>query len=257
MDCVRRQVVSARPSTVSLSSLPPTVSRPRISSPPRARIWPAITMLTVGVACAFAGLMLFNVVGFAGFESPLYQAPITVARCHVGDYYLYQHIGSQVSVPGFSYSHSGSPTLKPSEVDVRGPDGSRVATFVPGSSDTITKGSWIYFGTVGFHAETPGTYEVHVSDVSPPDMIIAPSIGSQFVRAAPWLIMVAIGELVAVAGLVVLIVRAVRRGRQNQIPAYGWGYCAMDSSDSRRSLGIKVNSPIPRQDEDGGWQSVS
>jgi hypothetical protein len=180
-------------------------------------------MLAGGAAFTFAGLILFTVVGFAGLDSPSYKAPVTVAlRCHVGDYPVYQHIGSQVSVPGFSYSHSEFPTLKPGDVDVRGPDGVRVTTFVTASSDTITKGSWIYVGTVGFHAEIAGTYEVHVSDVSPPGVIIDPSIGSQFVRAAPWLVMVGVGGLVALAGLVVLIVRAVRGGRQSQIPLYGW-----------------------------------
>lgn len=200
---------------------PPPPAAPGSGATRRPRIWPAITTLTVGGVCAFVGLMLFAVVGFAGFESHAYKAPVTVTlRCHVGEYYVYQHIGSQISVPGFSYSHSGFPTLRPDQVDVRGPDGARVATFTAEAADTITSGSWIYLDTVGFHARTPGNYEIHISAVSPPNVIIAPSIGSQFVRAAPWLIMVGAGGLVALIGLVVLIVSLVRRGRQVSVPAY-------------------------------------
>ncbi len=167
----------------------------------RPRRWPATTTLIVGAVCAFGGLMLFAVVGFAGFGNHIYRAPVTVVlECHVGDYYIYQHVGSQ----------AGFPTLKPYQVQVRGPDSANVATFSTESSDTITRGSWTYLNTVGFHAGISGNYEVRIAAVSPPSVIVAPSVGSQYVRAAPWLILVGLGGLVGVAGLVSL----VRRGRE-------------------------------------------
>jgi nitrate reductase gamma subunit len=168
--------------------------------------------------------VLFTVVGFAGLGGHVYQAPVTIAvQCHIGDYYVYQHVGSHVSGPGFSFSHSGLSTLTPNEVRVRGPEGARVATWGTNGSETITKGSWAYVGAVGFHAGTLGNYQVHIAAVSPPAVIVGPSLGSQFVRAAPWLIMVGVGGLVAVVGLVVLIVCLVRRSRQSRIPPYVGG----------------------------------
>jgi len=196
-----------------------------LSIPRRPRIWPAITALVVGSVFAVVGVALLILVGFAGlFGSHVFQAPVTISvRCHVGDYYVYQYVGSQVSGPGFSFSHSGLPTLTRHLVQVRGPDGTRVATWPTGGGETITKGSSTYEDTVGFHADRSGTYEVHIAAVSPPGVIVGPSLGSQFVRAAPWLILVGVGGLVAIAGLVVLIVSLVRRGRQNGIPPYVGG----------------------------------
>ena len=197
----------------------------------RPRIWPAITTLAVGAVFALVGLILFAFVGFSGLlRSHVYRAPVTVSvNCHVGDYYVYQHVGSQVSGPGFSFSHSSPPTLTPYQVQVRNPSGSRVTTWATNGSETITQGSSIYADTVGFHVGTSGIYRVHIAAVSPPAVIVGPSLGSQFVHAAPWLIMGGVGGLVAVAGLVVLIVALVRRGGQNDdFPYYGgphdqWG----------------------------------
>jgi hypothetical protein len=173
--------------------------------------------LVVGAVCAVVGFLFFGVVGFAGlFGNHVFQAPVTISvKCHVGDYYVYQDVSS--------FSRSGLPTLTSHLVQVRGPDGTRVATWPTGGGETITEGSSSYVNTVGFHAGKPGTYRVHIAAVSPTGVIVAPSLGSQFVRAAPWLIMVGVGGLVAIAGLVVLIVFLVRRGRQNGIPPYVGG----------------------------------
>jgi hypothetical protein len=196
---------------------------PGLGDTRRPRIWPGITALVAGTLCLVVGLVLFGVVGFAGLVgSPVYQAPVTVSvKCDIGDYYVYQHVGSQISGPGFSYSQSGVPTLTSQKVQVRGPEGAQVATWSTSGGETITKGSWIYVNTVGFHAARAGAYQVHIAAVSPSAVIVGPSLGSQFLRAAPWLIMVGVGGLVAIAGLVLLIVSLVRRNRQNRIP---WDY---------------------------------
>ena len=214
----------AYPSQPLLSPPPPTAPGLRVVSR-RPRIWPAITGLVAGSVCAVVGIALFVLVGFAGlFGSHVVQAPATISvHCLVGDYYVYQYVGSNVSGPGFSFSHSGLPTLTPHLVQVRGPDGTGVATWATGGGETITKDSSTYENAVGFHAARPGTYEVHIAAVSPAAVIVGPSLGSQFVRAAPWLIMVGVGGLGAVTGLVVLIVSLVRRGRQHRGPPhYAW-----------------------------------
>lgn len=213
------------PYALPSQSLPhsPLAASPGSTSSRRPRIWPAITALTVGTVCAFVGLLLFAL-GFAGVDGPVHQAPVTVSiECHVGDYYVYQRVGYQVSGPGFSYFQSGVPTLRPYQVIVRAPDGARTATWATDASESINRGSWSFASSVGFHASRAGKYEVQIARVTPSAVIVAPSLGSAFVRAAKWLILVGVGGPLAVAGLVVLIVALVRRGRQNRIPAYYGG----------------------------------
>ena len=80
-------------------------------------------------------------------------------------------------------------------------------------SETITKGSQTYSSVVGFNAPAAGTYAVTVRSTAQTSVIIAPSLGSQFARGAPWLLLSGIGAIIAVAGLVLLIVKANRRTR--------------------------------------------
>ncbi|MGA2037093.1 MAG: hypothetical protein ABSH04_05865 [Acidimicrobiales bacterium] len=190
------------------------------------RLWPGIVLLSVGCTCAIAGFVLFIVIGFAGLiGSRTYNVPAVVTvTCHTGDYYVYQHTGSQVSAPGFSYSNSGFPTLRPNNVIVIDPDGEHVSTWSGDGSETITKGSWIYSNAVGFHASDPGEYRVQITGISSSSVIVAPSLGSEFLRAAAWLILVGVGALIVVVGGVLLIVALVRRSRAKKHAFYGWPY---------------------------------
>ena len=205
-------------------SLPPQTSAPGLGIPRQPRIWPAITALTVGAACVFGGLLLFGIVAVSGFRGDTYRAPVTfVLRCHVGDYDVYQLAASEVSGHESSATKSGLPTLTPKQVTVLGPVGAAVATFKSGGGETASIGSSIFVNTVGFHASTSGLYVVHIAAINPSEVFVAPSLGSQFLRAAPWLILVGAGGVVAIAGLVVLIISLARRGRQVAIPAYYTG----------------------------------
>ena len=190
------------------------------------KVWPAITLLSVGSACAIAGTALFVLLGIAGLlglRAHIIPGVVTV-DCHVGDYYVYQHTGDHISVPGFSYSNSGFPTLKPDEVLVTGPGGTHPGTWSGDGSETITEGSWIYSNAVGFDVARSGEYSVRIGGSTSSSVIIAPSLGSEFVHAGPWLILLGVGVLIATPGGILLIVVSVRRSRARKSLYYPWRY---------------------------------
>ena len=181
----------------------------------RSRLWPSIVMLVVGVVAGIAGIVLFVVMGLAGIlGATAHRAPTTVAiTCQVGDYDVYQYIGIQSSGTGGTVSGGGQVTMTASDVEVTGPSGGRVAVADADGSETITLGSSSYQNAVRFHAGTPGVYLVRVAAVQPSSIVVAPSLGSQFLRAAPWLVLAGAGGLLVVGGVAWLIVAIVRRRR--------------------------------------------
>jgi len=190
------------------------------------KVWPAITLVSVGAACAIAGIVLFvfvGLVGLLGLRAHSVPGVVTI-DCHVGDYYVFQHTGERISVPGFSYSNSSLPTLNPDEVFVTGPGGTHPGTWSGDGAETITEGSWVYSNTVGFHIALPGSYSVRIGGNTSTSVIVAPSLGSEIVRAAPWLILLGGGVVIAIPGAILLIVASVRRSRARKSLYYPWPY---------------------------------
>ena len=196
----------------------PPPAAPKASAESRRRTAVALSLLIGGAFCGIAGLALFFVTGFAGLlGSTVYDTPVhVVIHCKTGDYYVYQEVGSQISGPGFSFSHTRFPTLMPQDVVVTGPHEEAVATWSASGSETITKSSEIFSNAVGFHVPVSGPYAVTVSSTSPTAVIIGPSLGTQFVEAAPWLILSGVGLPIALVGLVLLIIESNRRRRTNR-----------------------------------------
>lgn len=185
----------------------------------------AIALLIGGAMGGVLGLALFAVFAVGGLlDTTALKAPVhVVVACSTGTYYVYQQTGSQFSVPGFSYSHSGFPTLTPRQVHVIGPDGRPDTTWSANAAETITKGSTIYSNAVGFEAPKAGDYSVTLTPSSPTTIIIAPSLGGQFLHAVPWLILTGVGFPVGIAGLILLVRESNRRKRRGLLPGpYGW-----------------------------------
>jgi hypothetical protein len=90
-------------------------------------------------------------------------------------------------------------------VPVVGPTGGVVTTWSGSGSETITKGSEVFSSAVGFHVPVAGKYAITISSASTA-VIIAPSLGSAVLGAAPWLILTGVGFSAATVGLVLLIV---------------------------------------------------
>ena len=178
----------------------------------------ALSLLIGGSVCGVAGLVLFFVTGFAALlTGTVYDTPVhLVIECRTGDYYVYQHTGSQVVGPGFSFSHSQGLTLTPRDVVVVGPGHVSVDTWPASGSETITEGSQAFSNAVGFHVSVAGTYSVTVSSTPPTSVIVGPSLGTQFAISAPWLILPGVGWPIAVVGLVLLIIESNRRRRAHR-----------------------------------------
>ena len=177
----------------------------------------ALTLLIGGATCGVLGLALFVAFGVGGLlGSTVYDTPVHVSiDCRTGTYYVFQETGSQVSVPGFSYTHTEPATLTPGQVLVVSPHGRPISTWSASGNQTITKGSRIYSNAVGFDVPAAGSYSVTITSRSVTAVIIAPSLGGQFLSAAPWLILSGIGFPVATLGLVLLILESNRRKRES------------------------------------------
>ena len=185
----------------------------------------ALALLVGGAVGGIIGLAPFAIFADGGLlNSTVYKAPVhVVVDCSTGTYYVYQQTGSQFSVPGFSYVHTEFPTLTPRQVHVVGPDGRPDTTWSASAAQTITKGSAVYSDAVGFDIPTAGDYSVTVTPSSPTAVIIAPSLGGQFLHAAPWLILTGVGFPAAIVGLVLLIRESNRRKRRGLLLGpYGW-----------------------------------
>lgn len=183
----------------------------------------AIGLLIAGSAGVVLGLVLFFVFAVGGLlDATVYDTPIHVTvACNTGTYYVYEQAGSGFSVPGFSYSHVGTTTLNPGEVQVVSPTGGLVPTYAASGNETITEGSNIYSNAVGFDVAEAGNYTVTIR-ASSLKVIVAPSLGSQFLDAAPWLIFTGVGFPLAVVGLILLIRESSRRRRAWVPPPGAW-----------------------------------
>ena len=157
-----------------------------------------------------------------------------------GTYEVYQRTGTSGGGGGFTFSNGQPPTLRPADVVVTGPDGSRLATnYASGARETIGRGSGTYTGVVTFDITSSGDYTVDIAaDGGFPEAIVARSIGSAAHAAAKWLVLLVIGALAAAVGLVLLIVGIVRRNRASRGgPAFAPGYGAVPAYGAVPSYG--------------------
>jgi hypothetical protein len=188
----------------------PVTARPE----PRRRLWPPIVVLAVGAVLAGVGVVSGLLVGFGpAFDAPVHGAPVTVTlHCDVGDYIVYQATGSGT----FPSGNPAGTELAPGQVEVTGPDGSAVGTGPVNGTESITRGTLVLVGVVGFHAGTAGTYQVRITPEAPTRVVVAPSFGAMFLRALPWLALAGIGGLAVLGGGAWLIVAVVGRRRTPQ-----------------------------------------
>jgi len=183
----------------------------------RPRLWPWAVTLAAGVALFAAGIGVFastTILGLLDHQvriTPYHAAP----RLDVGTYYVFEaQAGATVTSP------QGAPQLSPSDVTVTAPDGSRLSTYVPGTSETLTSNGASFLSVVGFTTTVAGRYLIHVGSPSgiQVDAFVAPSITTAVRQGVGWLLLSALGGLVALVGLIVLIAQLVRRSRLRRAP---------------------------------------
>jgi hypothetical protein len=186
------------------------------------RRWVPIAFLVEGLLCMVAGIVVFAVgVATQVFVNDTVEAPAKVPiAAHVGDYYVYQLVGTIETGFGYSVSSSGPPTLQSNEVSVTSPTKRHVATWLGSGSETITDNSAIYADAVGFQVSSPGVYVVTIKAVSPRAMIVAPSVGDAFSNSVPWLLLCLPGLAGVTWGCSLLVV-SQRRTRVT-VPTTYW-----------------------------------
>lgn len=169
----------------------------------------SVSLIIVGVVLAVVGGTkgISRVVG--AVTSPVITAPADIHRhLRAGTYKIYVavEIGS----------------IRPHQVSVTSAAGTAIPVSGPGSVDeTITRGDRQYEAEATFKILDSGDYDVRVTGPPAVPFILSNSLGDIVRHSAPWFAMLAIGVLLAVAGVVLVIVVSVRRRRaRNPRPAY-------------------------------------
>lgn len=174
-----------------------------------------ITLIVCGFLLAALGGVGAAVASGRGFLSavtgPVESTPVAITRSLTpGSYVVYQRTGWSHRVGPISGSYNGEVTIGPRDVTVLDPAGTNVSVTVPTFSQTIGRDGAQFTGAVEFVADQPGVYQIQVREPGQ-QVIVAPSFGTLFARASRWLAALAIGGLLAVAGLVLLIVGLVQK----------------------------------------------
>lgn len=117
------------------------------------------------------------------------------------------------------YERSAIATIGPSDITVRGPEGS-----VPVGSTTssnVTIGDVQYVGVAAFTATVAGDYTITVEN-SDAELVLGPSIAKTLGSAMGWTGAAVLGATIALAGVVWLIVALIIGGRKPEPMAPAW-----------------------------------
>lgn len=147
-------------------------------------------------------------------NSPSVRTPgVTRPRLTAGTWFVFERTGTTRGGGGFTFTRNDAPVLRAADVTVTKPDGGDVAGSHVTVNETLTKGSRIYTAVLQFTVESTGTYAVTAGGPDS-EIIVGRSLADTF-RGSLWLFVVgAVGGLLVAAGVVLLIVGAVRRGRR-------------------------------------------
>jgi len=157
------------------------------------------------------------------FTSDAYTVPGEI-HLHLHDtrYTVYQRTGER-SPFGTSNPDDSIFRLSPNSLTVTAPDNSTVPVFYDNRSETITRGSAEYTGQLTFDPPSSGDYLLQFTRVST-TVIVARSVSDAIRGVLVWFGVGAIGGALLIAGIVMLIIGGVRRGRAKRASyAAAWG----------------------------------
>ena len=186
---------------------------------PGPRGWMSGLVLSVGLVASAGCPALIVVRGVRAISTPSTSTPAVVER-HLahGTWVVFERTST-------SGATDGTPDLAPSMVKVTGPDGV-TPTRVDDSSETLTRDDDVYSGAVAFTVRTPGDYAVAVTPPEAVPVILTRSLGDTIAGLVPLIVGGVLGGLLALTGIGLFIVGAVRRSRararRGPLPPAGW-----------------------------------
>jgi hypothetical protein len=144
-------------------------------------------------------------------------------------------------------------TISPSDVSVVDLSTEQtIETREPSDSETVTTNGISYNSEVEFDTPSSGDYEVRVASPSDNnvDVIIARSLQDTVKSVLGWFALAGLGGVVFIAGIVLIIVGATRRGRAKRM---AYAYAASGYTSYPQYTPTPTPPPIPSQSIPAGW----
>jgi hypothetical protein len=204
------------------------MSAPAAPIAPAGRTGPSLGWsLIVGAAGLLIGIVAVVAIAVplvGVFTSDVYSVPGEIhLHLHHMRYTVYQRAGER-SPFGISNPDESTLRLSPNTLTVTAPDDSTVPVFYDSRSEKITRGSAEYTSQLTFDPQSSGDYVLQFTNPTPTTVIVARSLSDTIRGVLVWFGVGAIGGAILVAGIVMLIVGAVRRGRAKRaVYAAAWG----------------------------------
>ncbi len=194
---------------------------PTPARPPGPSLRLSIVLIIAGLALAIPTLIagvvpiIRNVTTSARFEVP------NQVRVHLGEgtYMLYE--GKGATSIGSAFSSDDSVTITPEDVTVTRADGGIVVVFDRGTiRETLNSGNERFVGAARFTTPSVGDYTISVRSATPKVVLIGRPLTDTIQSVLGWFALSTVGGLTFIAGIVLLIVGSVRRGRVRTATAY-------------------------------------
>lgn len=194
---------------------------PTPAKPPGPSLRLSIVLIVAGLALAIPTLIagvapiIRNVTTSARFEVP------NQVRVHLGEgtYMVYENTG-ETSI-GSAFSSDDNVSITPGDVTVTAADGVGVEVYDRGSvRETLSSGSDRFVGAARFTTPASGDYTISVRSATPRIVLIGRPLDDTIKSVLGWFGLSTVGGLAFIAGIVLLIVGSVRRGRVRTASAY-------------------------------------
>ena len=160
---------------------------------PGPRLMTSLGVTGAGLAIAFVSVVAIVIPLLGTFTSSTYSVPGDLRlHLHHARYTVYQHTGSR-SPFGSNSNDASVIRLDPSMLAVRGIDGTVVRVAFDANSETITRGSNVYQGTLEFDVPSGGEYDLTFTNATPTTVVVARSITDALRSVLAWFAIGAIG----------------------------------------------------------------
>lgn len=181
-----------------------------------------VAVLILGIAIALPPAVVLGVrtgpTILRTLNSPSIRTPgVAQRRFTAGTWFLYERTGTKRGGGGFTVTRNEAPVLRPADVTVTEAGGGTLAVSQVTVNETLTKGSRIYTAVLQFKVLSAGTYTVTARGPDS-EVIVGRSLGDTFRGSLGLFLIGGIGGLLIAAGVVLLIVGAVRRNRRAARP---------------------------------------